>query len=240
MKTMIMAVLALSAGAGLAFTLPAAAQEGKGPCAGDAAKFCQDVKPGGGRIIACLKEHETELSAECRAKGLEVKEKVRARTEACKGDLDKLCKGVKGGHGNKLGCLKDHEKELSEGCKAWMEAEKLEFTKNHPCTAETDKFCGSVKKGEGRIADCLKEHEKDLSETCRADFAKRKAERQKENPCLADMKKLCRDIKPGEGRLVNCLKAHQAELSEACKAKQAEKKGGAGGKPEAPAKPQGE
>lgn len=35
------------------------------PCAGDAAKFCSDVAPGGGRIINCLKQHESELSSAC-------------------------------------------------------------------------------------------------------------------------------------------------------------------------------
>ena len=36
-------------------------------CQPDVAKFCADVKPGGGRIMACLKEHASELSDACRA-----------------------------------------------------------------------------------------------------------------------------------------------------------------------------
>lgn len=34
-------------------------------CAGDIAKFCSDVKPGSGGIMACLKEHAGELSIPC-------------------------------------------------------------------------------------------------------------------------------------------------------------------------------
>ncbi len=40
----------------------------KEACQSDAAKFCKDVKAGGGRILRCLKEHEAELSPACKAK----------------------------------------------------------------------------------------------------------------------------------------------------------------------------
>ncbi|HEY6094869.1 MAG TPA: cysteine rich repeat-containing protein [Gallionellaceae bacterium] len=35
-------------------------------CRADAEKNCKDVKPGRGRIVRCLKQHEDVLSAECR------------------------------------------------------------------------------------------------------------------------------------------------------------------------------
>ncbi len=35
-------------------------------CAEDAQKFCATVQPGGGRIIACLKEHKDSLSDRCK------------------------------------------------------------------------------------------------------------------------------------------------------------------------------
>ena len=35
-------------------------------CADDAQKFCATVQPGGGRIVACLKEHKDSLSDQCR------------------------------------------------------------------------------------------------------------------------------------------------------------------------------
>jgi hypothetical protein len=47
---------------------PAKAAQGQGPCADDMQKFCKDVQPGGGRIARCLKEHESELSPECKEK----------------------------------------------------------------------------------------------------------------------------------------------------------------------------
>ena len=37
------------------------------PCAADVQKFCKDVKKGEGRVIACLKSHQPELSQACSA-----------------------------------------------------------------------------------------------------------------------------------------------------------------------------
>ncbi len=48
-------------------------------CDGDIQKFCKDVKPGQGRIVGCLKEHEKELSAECKAKMTEAKRDRKGR-----------------------------------------------------------------------------------------------------------------------------------------------------------------
>src|SRR5450631_4000672 len=35
-------------------------------CADDAQKLCAGVQPGGGRIVACLKEHKDSLSDQCK------------------------------------------------------------------------------------------------------------------------------------------------------------------------------
>src|ERR1700693_2248312 len=42
-------------------------------CASDVQKLCAGVQPGGGRIVACLKEHKDSLSDRCKqAAGLPV------------------------------------------------------------------------------------------------------------------------------------------------------------------------
>jgi hypothetical protein len=38
----------------------------KKACHDDAKKLCSDIKPGGGKIAQCLKEHEGELSQACK------------------------------------------------------------------------------------------------------------------------------------------------------------------------------
>jgi hypothetical protein len=42
--------------------------ESREACEDDVLRLCARVKPGGGRIIKCLEEHENELSSECKAK----------------------------------------------------------------------------------------------------------------------------------------------------------------------------
>jgi len=36
-------------------------------CKADFEKLCKGTQPGGGRIIACLKSHDAELSPDCKA-----------------------------------------------------------------------------------------------------------------------------------------------------------------------------
>ena len=38
---------------------------GPGACKQDAAMFCKDVQPGGGRIVECLMDHQKDLSDSC-------------------------------------------------------------------------------------------------------------------------------------------------------------------------------
>ena len=89
-----------------------------GPCKADAEKFCKDVKPGEGRIMKCLKEHDAELSETCKKSGEKMKQMMEKAQEACKADVEKFCKDVKPGGGAIMKCLKEHDAELSEPCKA--------------------------------------------------------------------------------------------------------------------------
>jgi len=40
---------------------------------------------------------------------------------ACAADADRFCKDAKAGHGHVRGCLKAHEADLSDGCKAALQ-----------------------------------------------------------------------------------------------------------------------
>lgn len=87
------------------------------PCKADVEKFCKDVKPGGGKLNACMKEHESELSQACTDKRAAKKAKMAAAKKACEPDVAKFCKDVKPGDGAIKQCLQSHESELAQECK---------------------------------------------------------------------------------------------------------------------------
>jgi hypothetical protein len=101
----------------ISFNVFVARSSAEGPCAGDIQKFCADVKPGGGAIAQCLKAHEAQLSEGCKARGEELKSKMKSFVEVCQDDLDKYCKDAPAGKGRKIKCLKDNLASLSPDCK---------------------------------------------------------------------------------------------------------------------------
>ena len=85
-------------------------------CAKDIKSVCASVKPGGGALKACVKEHFSELSTDCQVAIV----KTAAVGRACKADMKSFCSDVKVGKGAKAECLKSHTADLSEGCKDAM------------------------------------------------------------------------------------------------------------------------
>ena len=145
---------------------------------------------------------------------------AQAMGRPCKADMDKFCKDLKPGE-SRMDCMKAHEAELSEGCRAMVAARKAggkgrAAKTMGPCKAEAEKFCGAG--SGGTEPGCLKKHEGELSADCRAAIAARKEGMKKENPCFADAEKFCKDVKPGRGAMATCLNAHEKELSGACAA----------------------
>jgi len=93
-------------------------QSGKGACKADIEKFCKDIKPGGGRVWACLKSNEDRLSKKCADHLAREREKSKEFNQACKDDFKKFCKGIPSGKGRISSCLKSHQAELSDTCRA--------------------------------------------------------------------------------------------------------------------------
>jgi hypothetical protein len=87
------------------------------PCADELEKFCKDVRPGEGRILKCLQDHDSELSPICRDKVKEVMKRVEEAKQACAKDIEKFCAGVTPGGGRLMKCLKPHLNELTPECR---------------------------------------------------------------------------------------------------------------------------
>ncbi len=161
MKNYILAVLAL--GTGLALAVPASAGKG-GPCAADAAKFCKDVKPGEGRVAACLKEHEAELSQACKDRKALAGEK----------------RGKRLGRGGANGCMREYGKGYSSGFKSGFKMRaglgrgKRGNKEAKVCAADAEKLCKDVKPGEGRVRDCLIKNAAKLTDGCKTRVEKMK------------------------------------------------------------------
>jgi hypothetical protein len=86
----------------------AAAAPGTSPCKDDARKLCASVQPGGGRAVTCLKEHEGELSASCKA--------ALPTLERCSEEVRTLC-GAATAPRELRACLRSSGAKLSPECR---------------------------------------------------------------------------------------------------------------------------
>jgi len=212
------AVVAVLAAAALAGALSPLRPASAWTCEEDIRKFCKDVTPGSGRIERCLREHESQVSPECREKRLKIRDTVRGALEACLPEARKFCEKVPAGEARILRCLKEHEDDLSPACRSAARGLEDLFGKGHPCQGDQERFCGDVVPGEGRVMNCMAEHRPDLSDGCNAfleDALNQATEKVVEvgqefmDACQADLQKHCRGIPPGKGRLAECLREHE-------------------------------
>ena len=103
-------------------------------CGADGDKFCAGMTAGDGKLGPCLKEHEADLSRSCKMAMRRVAGKERRRTaaKACMADTAKFCPGMEPGDGKWGPCLRSHEAELTDGCKAARAAKRSARKAAHP------------------------------------------------------------------------------------------------------------
>jgi hypothetical protein len=115
MKTTIYA-FALGAALLLIGSSGASAQEGlftsERDCATDVQSLCAGVKPGGGRVLACLQSHAGELSVGCST----ILSKAAWTAKECASDIRQFCPNAT--FGNISECMKPHLGEASANCKS--------------------------------------------------------------------------------------------------------------------------
>lgn len=97
----------------------------KDKCGADINKYCSGIKPGEGRIAACLQGRQDQLSSQCKDTWTSAKADISKRIDSadvafrkqCGSDVQKFCSNVPSGKGRLLSCLGDHQSELSASCK---------------------------------------------------------------------------------------------------------------------------
>jgi len=90
----------------------------QGPCSEDLKNYCARVVPGEARVADCLATHFREIRPSCRSAITAARNRFDALVDACKGDAEKLCKGVPYREGRVLTCLKNRESSLGAACAA--------------------------------------------------------------------------------------------------------------------------
>ena len=93
-------------------------------CEKELIKYCKDVTPGEGRVLACLYAHENKLSARCEYALFDAAAQLDRAISSltylaneCGDDLEKYCADVPEGQGRLLNCLKKNDKKVSKRCK---------------------------------------------------------------------------------------------------------------------------
>ena len=112
-------ILAIALGAGMlvAGSWGASAQglgvfDTERDCATDIQSLCTGVKPGGGRVLACLQSHVGELSVGCST----ILSKAIWVARECAGDIKQFCPSAT--YANVGDCMRPHLGQASGTCRA--------------------------------------------------------------------------------------------------------------------------
>lgn len=117
LAVLLLGITGVNAGQGLVETVA-------NGCKIEIEKYCSQVTPGQGRILACLYAHEDKLSAKCEFALYDAAAQLERAVAAlsyvaneCNDDLDKYCESIEPGKGRLLECLDKHDKQVSKRCK---------------------------------------------------------------------------------------------------------------------------
>ena len=88
--------------------------------------------------------------------------------ETCRAEVDKLCQGVQPGEGRLVKCLKEHDADLSDACRAYINL----ISQYMACMDDSVRLCPGMEPGGGRSMQCLRTHMTDLSTECKLELKK--------------------------------------------------------------------
>jgi len=92
-------------------------------CKMELEKYCKDVTPGEGRVLACLYAHNDKLTSKCEYalydSVIQLERSLMSLAyvaEECEDDLDEFCADVPMGEGRLLDCIEKNKKKVSKSC----------------------------------------------------------------------------------------------------------------------------
>lgn len=93
-------------------------------CEAEITKYCSNVTPGEGRMLACFYAHEDKLSGQCQFALYDAAAQLEHAVSAlnyvageCENDIRTLCATVQAGEGRILECLEKNDESVSAACK---------------------------------------------------------------------------------------------------------------------------
>ncbi|GBF91963.1 hypothetical protein Rsub_04687 [Raphidocelis subcapitata] len=217
-------------------------------CGQDAAAHCKGVKPGGGRVQACLMSNRIKLGWDCEEqlfkKEMEDADDVRLSVRLfrkCLPDKRTFCDEVPPGNAMAKECLEEHRQELSAGCREEIDAMIERRVRDFRLDSRLRKYCrgdifsvcaylgdlGDSAGADGSVINCLQDYSAELaSDECRAQVKKYKELASQDirfdaplaDACYSDRQALCAGVPPGSAAVVRCLESRRGELSPACRA----------------------
>ena len=93
-------------------------------CKQELDKYCSNVTPGEGRLLACLFAYQDKLSGRCEYALYDAASRLERAVAAlsyavneCSSDLKQYCASVEAGEGRLLECLQKNDDKVSKRCK---------------------------------------------------------------------------------------------------------------------------
>ena len=92
-------------------------------CTSELTRYCAEVTPGEGRLLACLYAHGDKLSGQCELALYDAAARLERAINAityvaseCRAEIQNHCAHVEPGKGRIAQCLLDNASQLSPGC----------------------------------------------------------------------------------------------------------------------------
>jgi len=147
-------------------TLQARQREAMIACTEDRIRFCSDVPPGRGRILACISANADKLSQRCfqamTAMGLAVANAYRA----CLPDAERFCPNMPPGGPRARFCMFMNRDKLSKACSDALFGDEPFNGDFKMCQPDLERLCPGVPLSGPRARGCLFQNSDKLSRAC--------------------------------------------------------------------------